>query len=70
MTNDAKLGLVAGVGIVVMVAVLLFQKETTSKPEAVPTAAARTKATPGEHVGIVRPATPTSTTRRAEPRQN
>ena len=70
MTNDAKLGLVAGVGIVVMVAVLFFQKEATSQPEAATTAAAPTKTTPGEHTGIVRPATPTSTTRMAEPRQN
>jgi hypothetical protein len=67
MTNDAKLGLVAGVGLVVLIAVVFFRHESTSQP-AVATAAVAPSNAPnaGENFGPRRPATATSASHIAE----
>jgi hypothetical protein len=61
MTNDAKLGLVIGVGLVIAVAIVFFQKEMADGPSERPAVAAATSE--GRPTSVVRP-TPAATTGR------
>ena len=40
MPNDAKLGLIVGVGLVILVAVVFFRKDSSAAPPPAPAAAA------------------------------
>jgi nucleoid-associated protein YgaU len=71
MTNDAKLGLVAGVGMVVLIAVVFFRQDSTSQAGLVgTTASVATTNTPpaGESHGARSPVTATSATHIVERR--